>query len=217
MRKFRRKLGVRRWNGRRGRRSFKRRVATKKFVYKAINRNLEKKFRDLQFEAQISWTGNVFGGISDIFVGTTDTTRIGDKLRMKALRMRYSWEVSDTFNRCRLIVFQWTQNTASILPAVGDILENAGSSTTGVFSPYRHDTGSNYRILYDSMMHVDTDDPQKFRNVSIPLRRCKTRRISYVGGSAEGTGKLFLLVITDSSAVSHPTFKAYARLTYTDA
>lgn len=214
MPKFLRKRS-RRYRKLRGRR-FKRRV-TRRFVYRAINKNLEKKFRDFQYEANIAWTGNAWGGLVDIPSGTTDTARIGDKVRLKGLRLRYQWDLSDTVNKCRVIVFQWCQSTNYTVPAVTDILQNTGTSTSGVFSPYNHDAGPNYRILYDRLHSLDADNPSPFVNTNISLRRCKYRKISFVGGSTDAIGKIFVLTITDSAATPHPAFKAYARLTFTDA
>lgn len=150
-------------------------------------------------------------GIADVCgvpQGDSDSARNGDQIMIRSFQFRYAFIPADSYNICRLIIFQWGQDDS---PGASDIL---GDTTYGVMSPYRKDTRGHYRILYDKTHLVETNKGvvgSKF------ISRGFKKKILFDAATTVGQNKIFFLHVSDSSAVSHPTLRIETQLNYMDA
>lgn len=199
----------------------KRRVpkSTKKYVKAVINKNIETKYYDGTIISQgVDWNGVVFGPITDIPQGDTDSNRIGDKVNLKSLRMRFTIQWADTINLMRIVVFQWIP-TSLTLPSVADIFP--ASNLGNFFSPllnYVWDDKSQRIILYDKVFRMVSNNDSGFtvHKKKVSLKFAK-KKVNFIAGSNDGYNHLFILAISDSGAAAHPNLQLVRRVTYKDA
>lgn len=158
----------------------------------------------------VDWSGTVTS-ISNIQQGDTDVTRDGDQAYIRSLELQWEASVGDTFNVLRFIVFQWFPATT---PTVADILLTSGSND-GVLSPYTHDTRFQFKILYDRKMHLNTNTPNMSYRYRI-WKDFKYNRIQYLGGTTDGQNKIYVLKISDSGAITHPSVANFTKLNFSD-
>lgn len=153
----------------------------------------------------------VITSISNVAQGDTDVARDGDQLYLRSLEIHWEAIVADVFNVLRFIVVQWYPATT---PVVSDILLTPGTVDSHM-SPYNHDTRFQFRILYDKRVTINTDKPSALLKVRI--RRFARRRIQYLGGTTDGQNKIYVLKISDSGAVPHPTIQNFSKLNFGDS
>lgn len=199
----------------RGKRSVVRRKKTVRQIAtsaakQVINRSAEKKYLDLTATNPASVSGGIFQ-LNDIPVGTSDTTRIGDTIMIKKLYMSLNMHVADTSNHFRVIVFVWKNNT---VPLASEIMADSSLGTAyAVNAPYNHDRRSLFKVLYDKTYGLYADRPVVHFKKSIKLNL----KVQYNAGSSTAcSNAIWMLYISDSGAVAHPTADSYTRLEYTD-
>lgn len=210
---FRRKYTYRR---KRYNRKYKRKsIATKKYVRSYINKQSEKKYFDISRSTDtIDYSGRL-DRLTGISQGTTDLTRVGDKIRLTSMRVSYSAELADTTNYIRFIIFQWYPTSNLLAPTVNYILSLPGSILSPQ-SPFVHDYKNQYTILYDKTHVLTQDYPNIIRKFWLRMKFVK-KQIAFEAGTQEGSNHLYLLRISDSSAASHPTSNILTRVNYTDS
>jgi hypothetical protein len=180
-------------------------------VRSVVGNKMELKYFLFSYANNVSWSGVVMS-VSDVTQGDSDTTRDGDRLLPKDLSLRGTWVISDTTNVCRVILFRWLPSST---PAVSDIVtSNYVGTTAAAFSPLTHDTRQQYKILADQICILDVSHTVRLLNWNLKL---PPQPIQYVAGTTTGSNKLYILVITDSGAASHPGANFALKLTYTDA
>lgn len=196
-----------------------------KAVKKIIQSQAELKyFTFFQAPTGISNAGSLVGTPFDVPNGTTDQERVGDSITLTGLLdFRYSMVALDTSNVVRVIIFQWrAQSYASPLaPTVTDIL-----FTSNYLSHYNHDQRKNYNILYDKMHQLNGNGSSASYPLTnngiitvhkrVSLKRA-AKKIHYIGGGLQGQNRLFILFISDSSALSHPSVSYVTHFTYYDS
>lgn len=213
----RRRNAARRRRG--GKKLGKRQVAT---VKKLIARRQELKYRDYGGSYAPTTTGVMYQ-ITTIPQGDTDITRDGDRLYLKKIYMRGELMANtDTYNFVRLILFQWKP---TVSPAtVSEILLDGPSGSPDTLSHYSHDHRQNYRILYDKVMKVigpasaaatpnTAATVRNFAGVIYP----KLHQLQYLGGTTNGTSQVYMLIISDSNVVPHPTLNLNFKMMFTDS
>lgn len=182
-----------------------------KSVKTALNKNIELKYRDVNSVLSVDYTGYFYDLSTYITQGITDSTRVGDKLTMRSLELNYNITNGDTTNQVRVIVLR-LKSLASSLTALTQILTNT-SSVYAPLSTYLHDSRSQFVIHYDKLHTVDTYNPIKAFKTKIKM----TSKTEYNGAGTDGYHHIFLLAISDSGAVTHPSLTWYTRMNYVDA
>jgi len=193
-----------------------RRIATKvaKNVFK---KEVEEKHSYAGFNTGVSNSHYSNQITSLITVGTGDTSnRIGDRYRLTRMQLGFNMAVGDSTNVIRCILLQWMNNST---PSASEIFEN--TSTTGqVFGDFSSDSvrSGALRVIRDfhwTLNNVNRPNHMvTYRNIS--LKGCKP--VQMVGGSATaGWGTLYLIAVSDSSAIAHPVLQAEWSLKYRDA
>lgn len=150
--------------------------------------------------------------LSEVTQGDGDTNRDGDSIFASSLQVRGVIESADSFNRVRLIFFQWTPVSA---PALSDLLIT--SAGYEVSSMYNTDKASNYKILSDRtyLVNQDVSGNADVRQIFMKIR-INRRKIQYQAGGTTGARKVFLFAISDSGVSSHPTVELVTKLNYRD-
>lgn len=155
------------------------------------------------------------GSISDITAidqGTTDSTRIGDTVRLESFDF-HIWAVVGAVNAlCRVITFQWANDS---IPTVGDVLISTGGSAVTPMSTYNRDDSIKRRILTDDMFSLNPLYQQnyvrKYENLKLPLKE-----VQFSGATTDGYNKVWVLLISSTSS-SNPNLGYYTKLKYTDS
>lgn len=185
---------------------------------------------------QYDWTGQ--GNISD---GTERNERIGNKITVKSLQLRFRVSyatgsvltTSDQFNRVRMIVFVIKDINTTTPPGITDILQS-----NEVDSFYKKDSEVKYSILYDKMWNLQNpvypvktginDTPAStliavqscayppFKSVKHTIKFPKGLVLHYKSPAAAQPilNSIGIALISDSSALGHPFIDMNTRLVY---
>lgn len=187
----------------------------RKIASSVINSNAEQKFlttESINTYTSIDATGSVTH-LSAVPQGDTDLTRDGDSLTLISLQFKMAWLASgDTSNMCRCIIFQWYGNTT---PVIGNVLPGSGA-VGAVLEPYVHDGRKMFSVLYDKTLFVNP--------VSIPgnmavrnIYKIPKKKIFYfAGGTTTPINGIYMIFLSDSTAISHPSVVYSAKLNFYD-
>lgn len=181
----------------------------RKIVQKEINKKAEHKFHITSVQSTVDDVG-YFYDLSDIAQGTTDSTRVGDSISPVSLQIKYDLGAVDAQNRVRVMLVRWL-DTSPI--TINDILL-AGSSTYRVYSSYTKDNRQKFNVLYDKthMLQRDTSEEYQYKSWSKKM----AGKIRYTAGTSLGADHIYLFLLSDSGAISHPVVNFYSRLNYID-
>lgn len=208
--------------------------AVKKYVKKAVKHVGETKHVE---KAQLAWqpidaTGFI-GRVSDTTQGTTDQNRIGDQIQPVSIELGFfMWTdtsnpvfpVYDSYNQCRVILFQWHEDDAFNSPIQSDILlysyyQNIANVDIQMVSPYNWDQRHLFTVLYDNTYTIRPDVvgyPEQVlfkEHISIPV----SRKIFYNAGGVSGSNNIYIMVVTDSTTPAHPNIQYLTQLRFKDA
>ncbi len=145
--------------------------------------------------------------------GSGDANRQGAAIELSSIVMNYSvvTQNSDLFSTVRIIVFQWLLDSNLVAPIVSDILQ-----TAGVLQMHNWSRSRDYRILYDNTIFQTglASAPcdagfQGATGVIIPLNSIKPTII--YSAATDGTGKVYMLLISDSVVAPFPTWSSVVR------
>lgn len=192
--------------------------ATRKYVKREIvkfaKKTVETKYFPTNASDVVDFSG-VIQGVTGIPQGDTDLTRDGDSAYLLGISVNYSFIIGDTTQSCRIILFRWNQDTAAANPLVTDILDASG----GILAPLSNYVMDNYRmkkftILYDRIHALSANGTER---VTRHFYKKLKSKVSFDAATTNGKGKLFILVISDSGAVTHPTYQFGTMTYFTDA
>jgi hypothetical protein len=168
--------------------------------------NVEKKHYDKNLAQAPDTTGGL-SHLTSIPQGDDYDEREGRSVRLKSMFVRGDvlMHASATSTICRVIWFQWNDDTA---PTVTDILENAN-----VHSPLNLDKSTKSRILRDRTFNLTTDSPQKM--CKLYVRRNNHCKFDGITGADYERGSLWVMYISDQ-ATNTPTVTLRHRTRYID-
>lgn len=180
--------------------------------------NIEYKFADATATTgSLDYNGSLFSiigaanGGTGIPQGTTDTTRVGDSIKLQNLTMRYTVARNGQDAWARVFLIWDPQNK---LTAVSDVLQSTGSALA-VITPKNYDKRFQCRVLYEATHKLDSSGNglSKVDRV-IPINK----HVQFAGGSATSitSGDLKMLIISNVVTSNLPTMAYYLRLSYTD-
>lgn len=186
----------------------------------------ELKYQDLTYTFSPDYSGgNAFCfDLTAIAQGTTDTTRIGDEIKLHNIKMNFLVKgntSANSYNFLRVILFVWKLDTSlSGNPNLTNVLSPA--LVGGVSAPasqYLHDNREDYQILWDKTYKVDStlDNTtqsivhiQKFRDLD------HLKGIQYILAGTTAINKVYIGFISDG-LVTIPSITGSTRITYTDS
>jgi len=190
----------------------------------------EKKFKDVSASATSPETGT-FYLLNGLSLGTSVTTRIGQKVVLKSIHVKialngapFSQTPTVAANRQRVMLI-WDNQPNTQTPTISDILEDATAGIGIVSSQF---TGyiSRFRILWDERVDLTNLTAANAPTINITAYRekfLKTNLMVSYSDTNNGdiqdiiTGALFLLVIGASgTAANYGSHQYFARLRYVD-
>lgn len=183
--------------------------------YKALRRlvPIEKRFHDTSLAGQtISNVGTTLS------LTPNSIARDGNQITVVGLHGKYHINAADNYNYVRVVIFRWKADTS---PATSSVLDSvAMAANRGGTANYNISNAGLFSVLYDRTHYVDADDPGT-RVISYNLKKkIGRRKVIYDGDAASATAgqyKLYMCMVSDSGAVSHPYINADNRVTYLDA
>lgn len=142
--------------------------------------------------------------------------RQGDKITPTALRLRYSWQNSDTNNLVRLMIIQWKSDDNTTPPTVlNEIVDVSTQGTQNFPNTNPWFLGNkNFSLVYDSGVIALNDTASNgtvARNVMIYGK--KLQKIQYSTGS-RGWNNFYLVAMSDSALAPNPQLRLQAQLEY---
>lgn len=207
--------------------------SVKAIVKKATRQEIETKMLDTIVNPDtISWNGTLYD-LSNIPLGTDIFNRVGAIVHLSHLDLRFTYYEQNAaiapINRCtvRFIVFRYLNNTAAAAPTASIVLDPTTRQAVPVavlgtaaapFAKYNPDWQHNVAIIWDSgatTTRNSTPVGSLSFNKQINLRNAK---LEYIAGALTGTGKLYLLAVSDISSLvaGIPSFSFVSRLMYKD-
>lgn len=203
------------------RRMFKRRgarLATKKFVKQQIHKQIETKYFSVPFATgQVTVTGT-FGSLHNIPQGTTDVTRVGDKLNLRSIYLSYDAIAGIQSCNLRVLVVQW-KPIDSFYPITGpsDFFYNTNASAVTI-SPYVHDYQTSYTVIYDRThkLIINTEsDSVIVKNKRLKIKWAK-KQLNYLSATTDGAYKFYIMFVSNTTT-DNPSVTWSARTYYDDA
>lgn len=144
--------------------------------------------------------------------GDTNLTRDGNRIWIKSISVSFELVRADTTNIFRIMFVQWLPDNGTS----GDAVTYGEITTAGSYplaDMYNTQFGSKFRVLYDKTHKISADDTSKVIHFSL---RPAVRKLNYNGTATSGTGHVYAILMSDSSAVSHPQVNGYVRVKFTD-
>lgn len=143
--------------------------------------------------------------------------RSGDQIILKALQFRLSIIGADNTNKVRIIFFRWSQDNSigANVPTVNGVLQNIDVMSFYNYTSYKNDRMT---ILYDRTVSTTfTDANQVVVLHTLYGKKLGRKVLEFNAASTLGTNQIYMLLISDSVAISHPTVTGYMQLRYTDS
>lgn len=175
-----------------------------KLVKKELDKQEESKYAFYQLNQSPSNTA-IVSAITMPSQGDAYNNRDGDSLMFTSVGGRFLSIAADTTNVCRLVIFQWLVDSAQDAPTAAKILQD--STTLPAISPFilNRNERKKFKVLYDKVMGVSGNGPAiEMDNFFIT----KFARTDFNAAATSGKGILYILYVSDSGAVSHPTVQA---------
>lgn len=191
--------------------------ATRAYVKGQLTRQLETKYYN-RFNQTIStdYSGSLVDLTALIAQGITVAGRVGDRIDLRSIEWRGQITSADSHNFVRFALVQFRENSTAGAPVIGDWLETV-NNTLAPTTLWNWDRRTEYRVLWDKTYYVDTGDDYALQFAGkIPSTKLKTS-VHYDPGVNTGSNHVYLLIITDSAAVTHPSVSYDMRITYKDA
>jgi len=189
----------------------------KRQVKRIVGVGREKKYHAYAAASTVGATP-IIGLLTDIAQGVTDLTRIGYAVRLVMAEMRLVITISDPANLIRLILFRWTDySSPSSIPGVADVLNNTGFTFT---SPPNVDNVRANRlfIMHDRLysLAVGVNDQQLIKR-KFYGKKLGRKKIAWTGNSSAAANHMYFMIVSDSAAVTHPSFDINVYTYYTDS
>lgn len=149
--------------------------------------------------------------ISNIAEGTNPNQRVGREVVLKGINFKWEVIAGDATNLCRMLIFTWTDGNRA--PGLNEIVTATG--TYGAIGSLSHDAVAKYKVLYDKMLRVNLvgrTNEYAEANLNFP----RGIRLSFDGplGTDTGSRQIYLLLLSDSGTVGHPTAVYTGELRY---
>lgn len=174
--------------------------------------NPERKFIDTQLTSSSITSTPVITQLCNMAQGLTENTRVGSKVVVSGIQLKY-FITQSTTKHFRLMVVQDKQTNGAIYVA-GDLLADA-TGGDAIVSPVNRDNKNRFKVVYDKMDSVSVAGPASamrstFIKLNTPLR--------YDGNAGDITdltsSSYSVMAISDASSTALTIF---VRLFFIDA
>ena len=191
---------------------------TKTAIRREVMRMAEPKYIQTDCATSISSSG-VFLSVALINQGDYSTDRVGNKVHPTSWSIRGSITCADNFNYVRMVLLQWNDDNLLNPPLITQVFENT-SGTSCLYSTFnRQQLGNQFRVLCDKLVRVTANAANPELNASriVKFKGYKgLREMTFQGSATTGSGQIYLLLISDSTLPSHPSFEGFSVINYKD-
>jgi len=191
----------------------------RQMIKSAVHEDLEQKWFDTAAAGNSVNSAASLGSITPIPQGNTAVSRVGIDVQPTEVLSQYTWVGStDVTNLVRMIIFQWHPDNAIDSPSLGEILETSILGVNlGAYEQYSIPSEQKYKILYDRSFSLVNGSSADTLQVTVPMHRIRGKMLpmKFIGATT-GTNMLYVLYVSDSSVVPHPTITVFHRVRFLD-
>lgn len=184
---------------------------------KVFNKRVEMKNHTLAQAATGVGAGAAltYSPLTNIAQGDSYATRDGGEINVKAIKFNYQMVCADSTNYIRLVVFQWFNGATN--PTTNDVLEFAG--TYSGLAAYNPHSEFKYKVLHSEIRQMVLGTESNTLLGSVNLSFPNGIKCEYNGSSSTdyANSQIWLLAISDSGAISHPTLEYVGNVYFQDA
>lgn len=157
----------------------------------------------------------VFSRITNIAGGTGPATRADRSITLKHALLKFTCYSADTFNVCRVIVIQARGSYPGATPTGADVFQavSGGAGLLEALKPINQET---FHILYDQTMTFTTAAWSCESHQARIVPKQKIIRYADSTGTTATSGDIFIGIMSDSGAVTHPGLDWFVKLHYTE-
>lgn len=196
----------------RGQRKLNKRQKTQ--VKRLIGSRTESKIIDTAI-LNVADAAGVFQRLNTPAQGDAYNERAGDAIKLEKVSWRLSMTYADATNVLRMIVFRWGLDASVTSPTTSDVLQALNALA---YPKYQTEVEDRVRILSDRTYALSQNGrPNMIVSGSLYGKKLGRKTLGFNQGTTNGVGQVFVLWISDSVAVSHPTIGGYFRMQYEDA
>lgn len=187
-------------------------------VKKEVNKQLARKadYKQCSFNivpTSVSTTGSSYNLFQNMTRGDAATNEYeGSTTQVKNIRVRGQVARADSTQAMRLLIVQMLDTTS---PTASTILPAA----TTVVAPYSRRNWVNrttYKILRDMLINLCTDQESETFDIYIPGFKIRKQWWNDSVANVPTTGGIYLICVSDSSAIAHPTLVFESEIIYSD-
>jgi len=190
--------------------------AVRSQIKRELRKAIEAKKLDTLVDQTIDWTGTVID-LTSIDHRVAEGQRIGDTVTPSSLDIRWQLTHGDNENALRVLLIQWHQDTQVFLPGVSSVLEGLTlNATTAPFAHYNKNNRTDFRVIKDFTLKTGISASTRTQIGRINLTKA-VRPVNFNGQLTSGTDKIYLMLVSDSGAATHPGVIFNCRLNYRDA
>jgi len=185
-----------------------------------VQKKPEKKYYDYPFDALAISTTPAFFDVFGPLQGTDSSSVIGESVNHTSFNYKFDFGIGDTANWIRFVMFQWKGDILTDSPNWNQIFAFfSGGTNLPVnqyerMSPYTvgEGRGGLFKIIKDESFVLDTDSPYQLFQGYINTGYDHRVTFNYAdGGNPEGVNHLYVMFISDSGAIAHPTVSGFIR------
>lgn len=205
-------------NRRKRYRSFKASFKLVKTVKRLVKRDIH--YNDVTSTASVSTVPTVVL-LNGVASGSNLNNRLGNVIYNRSLQAHFNYHNADTSNQFRTMVI-YDQRPTGVLPTAAELFEVPGDPINSLLKINNCDR---FKIITDFYTATDTDDEVTWKSIKgksntssmmIPKFAQYTRFDATTSGGIANIvrGNLYLVLISDSNAITHPTVNYYCRLRF---
>lgn len=188
-------------------------------IKRVINSQHEKHVYTFAVNGTVGSGGSVTD-ISAIAQGDSVNNREGDRITIKSIQFRFGLIGADTTNFMRVMLIQWLQNDAATAPTIAGVYNATYvSQPYATFAPFNKSAaGYHFVPLYDKTFALSQQGNNATKAmIKITPRHFKKKAkamIQFNAGATTGTGKFYIVLISDSGIATDPTFTGVAQIRF---
>ncbi len=165
----------------------------------------------------VSATNGLVVKLSNVVQGITGQSRIGIDIEPVALNFRWEFITAsgDSTSLCRLTMIQWFDRD-NIAPTIAEIYQDIGNERPLSAFDFTN-LGTRFKVLSDTVYAlnevnmVNITGHMKLWGKNVP------KKMTYDEAAVTGMDQLYVILWSDSIAISHPSFKLHGRFSWRDA
>lgn len=186
-----------------------------------IQKAVEYKHYDAVTSGAVSTSGSLIN-LTSITLGDSDAgQRDGDKLTMSSIIMRGEVSAGDVpYNHLRVVFFNYDRaGSGGAAPALDDLFLTASFPNQPHLWLYNKDQFAmrkGLRIISDRIYKTRSYDGTNIQSVSFYRKIKKRMNLQFYAGTTTSAQSVWLMVVSDSNAIPHPTLSLTTRINYCD-